>query len=145
MPVPQSQSFEVESPQSLGGYNVTDLSEIKLSDNPILVVDDDNFNILALTGLLSQFNLVPDVAHNGHSAIANVKARLAEAATRPFYQLILMDYSMPEMDGLETCAAIREMVAEFHKSRHGDQEEVDLSEKQPYICCLTAYSEDFYK
>ena len=73
-----------ESPKS-SNFELTDLSEIKMSDNPILVVDDDNFNILALTGLLSQFNLVPDVAHNGKTAIDYVAARLAEVGTRPFY------------------------------------------------------------
>ena len=110
-----------------------DFSDIILTDNPILVVDDDNFNILALKGLLAQFNLIPDVAHNGKNAIATVQARLAEIETRPFYQLILMDYSMPEMDGPSCVANIRKILSKLPDVKH------------VRICCVTAYTSDKFK
>ena len=48
------------------------------------------------------------------------------------YKLIMLDYSMPELDGPQTAIRIRQVC-----------EEADID--QPYICCVTAYSEAHYK
>ena len=47
------------------------------------------------------------------------------------YGLILMDYSMPGMDGTVCSQKIRELLAQ-----HANQ---------PRICCVTAYSDKGYK
>ena len=48
------------------------------------------------------------------------------------YRVIFMDYSMPECDGCESTRQIRRYLDENCLS-------------QPYICCLTAYTEDSYR
>ena len=44
------------------------------------------------------------------------------------YKLILLDYCMPDMDGLETAQKIRELIAMKGIT-------------QPHICCASAYTE----
>ena len=44
----------------------------------------------------------------------------------------MLDYSMPELDGPQTAIRIRQVCKEAN---------VD----QPYICCVTAYSETHYR
>ena len=48
------------------------------------------------------------------------------------YRVILLDYSMPVMDGLETAKEIRQLL-----HRH--------EAYQPYIVCCSAYDEDNFK
>ena len=48
------------------------------------------------------------------------------------YKVILLDYSMPVMDGLETAKEIRQLL-----QRH--------EAYQPYIACCSAYDEDNFK
>ena len=65
----------------------------------ILIVDDNCFNFLALQGLISQhFKLSTDCANYGDEALLKVKQKyqLMKGET---YKLILMDFSMPIVDG----------------------------------------------
>ena len=48
------------------------------------------------------------------------------------YKLILLDYSMPSLDGPQTAIMIRQVCR-------------DANVDQPYIGCVTAYSEAHYK
>ena len=74
----------------------------------VLITDDNSFNQFALQTLLQQFNLSGDLASNGFEAIEMIEARLK--SDFPMYSLILMDYSMPDMDGLTCSAQIRELL-----------------------------------
>jgi two-component system sensor histidine kinase BarA len=66
----------------------------------VLVVDDGAVNREVAIEALRAFGLVPDTVESGRAALAAVEARA--------YDLILMDASMPELDGFATSAAIRE-------------------------------------
>ena len=50
------------------------------------------------------------------------------------YKIILMDFEMSEIDGMEITACIRKFL---------EQEAPDIA--HPYICCLTKYREYLYK
>ncbi|MDR2782661.1 MAG: response regulator, partial [Treponema sp.] len=65
----------------------------------ILVVDDMLVNHTVALGFLSMHRMKADSAENGAQAIEMVK--------RKRYDLVFMDHMMPEMDGIETTAAIR--------------------------------------
>lgn len=73
-------------------------------DARILVVDDDPTNLFVLTEILESAGLPVMQAENGFEAV-----KLA-AAHSP--QIVLMDLSMPGMDGLETAQRIFDGVAE---------------------------------
>ncbi len=70
---------------------------------PVLVVEDDRSTREALRRLLEREGWAVDEAENGRLGLARVSAR------RP--ALILLDLEMPEMDGFEFLAALREQDA----------------------------------
>ena len=65
----------------------------------ILVVEDNVVNQLVITGMLDQYGFELEIADNGQLGVDAFKA------LRP--DLILMDVSMPVMNGLDATAAIR--------------------------------------
>ena len=65
----------------------------------VLIVDDENTNILVLSSLLSVKGHQSDTALLGSKALDLVRQRLQLVPTIPFYKLVLMDFSMPQMDG----------------------------------------------
>lgn len=67
----------------------------------VLVVDDNEINQLVATEALEEFGYESDVVSSGADALARV-------AERP-YAVILMDFRMPGMDGLETSCRLRDL------------------------------------
>ncbi|MDR2733409.1 MAG: GAF domain-containing protein [Spirochaetota bacterium] len=66
----------------------------------ILIVDDLETNLYVTKGLLSPYGLAVDTAMSGQEAIGRIRS-----GSR--YDVILMDYMMPEMDGIETTKQLR--------------------------------------
>lgn len=81
----------------------TDL--VSLRGLKVLVVDDHATNRRILEEVLKSWEMEAELVESGSAAIAAL-----EAATQPF-DIVLMDLMMPEMDGLETVAIIRENAA----------------------------------
>jgi len=75
----------------------------------LLVVDDIATNLKVAEGLLAPYNAMIDTCLSGAEAIELVK--------RNTYDLIFMDHMMPEMDGIETTAAIRKIETGSQKSK----------------------------
>ena len=97
-------------------------------------------NLEVIKTLLHEKNVPCDTVMSGEDALVLVKKRLklVQANMAPMYKVILMDYSMPVMDGPTVAAKIRELL-----SNEGD---IFAAEYQrPYICCCTAYDEAGYK
>ena len=69
-------------------------------DAKILVVDDNSVNLYVAKSLLGLFDIKPTCVTSGEQAI--------EAAGKEDFDLILMDHMMPQMDGIEATAKIRE-------------------------------------
>ena len=69
--------------------------------NPILLADDNKVNQMVAKGMLSQ------LGYHKIDTVCNGVEALAALQTTP-YDLILMDLSMPEMDGKEATLKIRE-------------------------------------
>lgn len=77
------------------------LSEEKKRSIRILLVEDNAVNQKVALKMLGKYGYYADTAHNGIDAV-----RLMENV---FYDLVLMDVIMPDMDGYETTARIRDM------------------------------------
>jgi len=69
----------------------------------ILVVDDNRVNLKVISELLKRYKILPDLATGGEEAI-NLLIN-----NQTSYDMIFMDYMMPEMDGREATGKIREM------------------------------------
>jgi len=81
-----------------------------LSAIKALVVDDFLPNLNVAAGLLRKKNIQADCAISGQNAIDLIKGG------EPKYDIIFMDYLMPEMDGIETVRAIRSLGTEYAKN-----------------------------
>ncbi|MCX8043656.1 MAG: response regulator [Desulfobacterota bacterium] len=68
----------------------------------ILIVDDDKYITLLLFNFLEDEGYVCDTAENGLEALE----KISKGAT---YDLVLLDFVMPKMNGLEFLAAVKEI------------------------------------
>jgi len=108
-------------------------SDDDLVGRTVLLVDDDARNIFALSSVLERRGMNVLTATTGGEAVALVEAT-------PDLAIVLMDIMMPEMDGYETTALIRQdprfrrlpIVALTAKAMKGDREK-----------CLEAGASDY--
>lgn len=80
-----------------------DLMLAEFSGARVLIVDDNDVNRFILNEYLALWGIIASEAVNGYDGLR----KLSEAAAlkRPF-KLVLMDYHMPDMDGIETVEKI---------------------------------------
>jgi CheY-like chemotaxis protein len=104
-----------------------------LKGKNILIVDDDAYNIFALTAALEDFEANITSVTNGVDAVAAVTSNDTSM------DIVLMDIMMPEMDGYEAMRIIREkgftqlpIIALTAKAMRGDIEK-----------CLEAGASDY--
>ena len=81
--------------------------ELKPHEMSVLVIDDDRIACEHAEVVLGQLGVSCESVMSGRAAIDMVKVRHAR---REDYNLILVDWKMPEMDGVETTRQIRAIV-----------------------------------
>ena len=74
---------------------------LKAPDAKVLIVDDNDMNRIVLRSLMKETEIKIDDAESGEECLNKVKENV--------YDVILMDYMMPHMDGKETLANFRAM------------------------------------
>ena len=72
-----------------------------------LIVDDDLVVCEQANGVLRDIGMVGEWVTSGHEAIEKVRVNFEKNS---FYDFILVDWKMPDMDGLETTRQIRKVV-----------------------------------
>lgn len=88
---------------------ITEDIDIDISSLHVLVVDDDQIALEHARFALQEMGINVEVADSGKIAIE--KVRLNHARSHP-YNLILVDWKMPEMDGLEVTKSIRNIIGD---------------------------------
>ena len=112
---------------------MTELNKLhKTNSNRILVVDDEEFCLCTVKYLLIKLGVDVDASVdfclNGQEALHTVEDAMGHGVS---YVLILTDFSMPQMDGLESTRRIRQF---YNRKRL-------LKEKQPAIIGETGHNE----
>ena len=90
--------FEIE----LKSLELKDRIYTQFSDKKVLIVDDNKTWHEILKNLLSNFGMSIDVAYSGQNALDILQK------CKNKYDLILMDWNMPHLDGIETTRLINE-------------------------------------
>lgn len=81
--------------------------EIRPEEMTVLVIDDDPVACEHARLVLEKAGIAAELAQSGEEAIEMVKLRHAR---RDPYNLILVDWKMPEMDGIEATRKMREII-----------------------------------
>ena len=81
--------------------------EIRPQDMCVLIIDDDPVACEHARLVLEKIGVSADVAMSGEKAVEMVKLRHAR---HDQYNLILVDWKMPDMDGVETTRRIRSVI-----------------------------------
>ncbi len=80
------------------------LEEMKLDPMDILIADDDEILLETAVDTLKSLGLNVDIARSGQQAISMITQR---HETGNDYSIVILDWKMPDMDGIETISQIR--------------------------------------
>ena len=96
-------TFTVKMQYTTGRQSFTRLTKKRFQGLRALVVDDNQMARQLLADILTSFHMQVDTADDGKTALALLKKAVQEH--RP-YDVILLDWIMPQMDGIETACRI---------------------------------------
>ncbi|WP_020587636.1 transporter substrate-binding domain-containing protein [Desulfobacter curvatus] len=129
--------------ESEPGRGSSFIFEIELSEDPgkneahqtfngnkVLIVDDSTTWHETLKTTLAVFGLQADSAYSGFEAVEMIRSCITP------YDLILMDWQMPKIDGIQTTRKIREMCKKCRQSEHCKKEQ------PPIVIMLSSFRQD---
>ena len=87
----------------------SDIIPLTLKNMKVLVVDDNESARIVMENYLKDFNFVVDAVNSGEEAVRSV---LNAVQTKSPYRLVLMDWKMKGIDGIEASRRILEGLAE---------------------------------
>jgi CheY-like chemotaxis protein/anti-sigma regulatory factor (Ser/Thr protein kinase) len=79
--------------------------ELRFEDVDVLIVDDDEIMLETLEDELESIGASAELAQSGDEAIEMIKSRHNSERD---YSIVIIDWKMPDMDGVETIRRIRE-------------------------------------
>ncbi|UAB71991.1 response regulator [Vibrio sp. SCSIO 43132] len=106
---------------------LTALRPDMLDELKVLIVDDNRHAVEIMSEMLETLPIQPEVAHNGKEAFDMVEQHIKDENP---YSLVLMDWNMPELNGIETVSMMRDSIG---------------NESLPKVVMVTAYDKDEVK
>ena len=100
-------TFTVTLGQVKNRQRIDDDIELRPGDMNVLVIDDDSVDCEHAEVILKKVGIRCDTVTSGSEAIELIKTHHTR---REDYDLLLVDWKMPEMDGVETTRRIRDIV-----------------------------------
>lgn len=97
-------NFEVSRNTAIGKSSKTTSFENSIKGKCILIVEDNMMNVMVLRQFLEKWGVKTEVALNGLEGV--------KAVNNSYFDAVLMDIHMPEMDGIEAAIQIRRMADE---------------------------------
>lgn len=85
--------------------NHKELEIVPRPEAKVLIVDDIKVNLMVAKGMMKKYGMQIDIAQSG--------ARAVEMVQESRYDIVFMDHMMPEMDGIDTTKAIRNLGDEY--------------------------------
>jgi len=92
---------------SKGSLHDTDVAVDNQGKKRVLIVDDNPFNLVAASFIVSKLDLQAVTAANGNEAISMLQESMNSGQ---HFSFILMDIQMPIMDGIQTTKMICQMI-----------------------------------
>lgn len=107
----QGSSFIVEIPLNTSNRKENYVTnEYYIEKNlKVLIIDDDEITCQHTSAILNNAGVKADYVFNGNDGIEKIKNSTKEGYV---YDLIIVEWKMPEMDGYETCSKIRKIVGD---------------------------------
>ena len=111
---PQKDLTCLEIPKISKNNSPISLMKCNCDCKDILVVDDDEFICKTSKNILKSFKLEADFASDGQECLNKIKEKQAKncKCSKNKYKLVLMDITMPVMDGIEAAKNIQKMIDE---------------------------------
>jgi CheY-like chemotaxis protein len=96
------------------GLSKKNINESSCNCKDILLVDDDEFICKTFKNIIKKFKLEADCAENGQECLNMIieKQKKNCQCAKNKYKIILMDITMPVMDGIEAAKNIQKMIDE---------------------------------
>ena len=85
----------------------SEISEVQQPKARVLIVDDNHVNLDTMKSMMKFYSIRADCVDNGQKAVAAV------SSGNFCYNAVFMDYLMPEMDGIATTRAIRNIGSDY--------------------------------
>ena len=104
---------EFEENEEYNEYNISQQDSKNMCNClDILIVDDEEFNVMASKKMLKNLGYESEAAYNGQECIDLIKEKqkLNCSCNKNFYKLIFLDIVMPVLDGISTAKKIQEMI-----------------------------------
>lgn len=111
------------------GDTESDAEDPTCDCKPILICEDNEFNLFTFRSILNTLQLGADWAENGEVGVSMVEKAIKTCCP---YKLIFMDCYMPVMDGYKATTEIIRVLAE----NKGSYKKRDIT--QTTICALSA-------
>ncbi|MFT2092620.1 response regulator [Paraglaciecola sp. 2405UD69-4] len=95
--------FTVKTTEASVSDRDDSLSKEQVNALKVLLVDDVELSREAASNALFRLNITPEIAENGTQAISKVRQSIESDSP---YQLIILDWKMPDIDGIEVASII---------------------------------------